>query len=206
MGPRLATTVVALGATVAAGAAPRAALAGGVFGVVEAGAHRVTPLPSILGKVLDGHETVLTLAAGGGVGLGSRASVALDARYLRLEPQNVFQATRFFGRSPGSVTVVPLLATLGARLPVGGAFQAVLSAGAGAAYERQRYAPDPRAWNRSHVRACARLAAGLDRRWGSTALGVRAGWLFLPAVRIPQFDQADFGGLSLTAALSFGLR
>lgn len=195
-------------ATLLAGIFPGAASATGVFGSVEAGYHRIVPTAGLFARVLDGHEgsTLFSLAAGYEVAQGVLLSA--QAGHLEFEPQlGYYSPQRFRGEEPSRIRYVPLLVSLGLRVPAASRFGLTMSAGAGVAHQRMESEILPERWNRSTWQPAWRLALGGDYGQGATRVGARVAWLFLPRVRIQQMPkQVGFGGLSVAATLSFGHR
>ena len=184
---------------------PSTAFAAGIFGSVEAGYHRIVPVDTTLATVLDGSKGCLTFGLGAGYEFHSRVFIAVDAAYLKFEPKNGFDAGgRFLGEVPSRVRIIPLVGSLGFRVPLATRLSGLLSVGAGGAQEKQESDVDPRRWNRTNWHATYRLTVGAEYQGGRVGIGAQVAWLFLPAVRTPQLQAIDFGGVSVAGTLSFG--
>jgi hypothetical protein len=178
--------------------------ASGAFGTLELGAHRIVPVDATLDVVMDGDRTTFSLGAAAGYEFPSRLFLGIAASRFGYDPAFRLFRGGHFAEWPSRIRIMPLLGIAGVRLPLGSRFNALLSFGAGAAYERQESDSEPRLWNRTNWRFASRVGVTTEYQLGSVGVGLDVGWLFLPAVRTPQLPAIDFGGFQLAGTMSFG--
>jgi len=180
-----------------------AARAGGAFLGVEAGVHRITPLAPALGEIMAGDRTAAAYALQAGYEGGAGGFVALEARRLTLHPAFFRPRAQFLSPYPSVVHLTPLMGVLGVRPWIGRQARLAFSGGAGALLTTHQLDGDQGLWTGRHNwSAVGRVGMGVDYQPGSVAVGLLVSWLFVPSIRIPQAQEADFGGLSVAATLA----
>lgn len=185
---------------------PRAALASGLFGSLEAGYHRIVPVDTTLDTALDGHRGSPTWGVRAGYEFDPGVFLAVDASHIGFDPKYRLSGGRFYGEVPSRVRTIPILGSVGFRRSLARRLSGWLTIGAGAARETQESDLEPRLWNRTNWRFTYRFTLGTESKLGGVGVGAQFAWLFLPAVRTPQLSAIDFGGMSVAATLSFGRR